>query len=106
MTGAAENFSYEKYGDIIDEILNTLIHTGRGIECNTSKFAAKNMINPNLQIIKRYAELGGEIITFGSDAHVSSRLGEGFAEVGEMVKACGLNYYTVFYQHRPKFYKL
>ena len=104
--GAAESFSYAKYGDIIDEILKELIATGRGIECNTSKFKAKNMINPNRSIIQRYRELGGEIITFGSDAHVSERLGEGFAEAGEIVKSCGLKYYAVFRQHKPEFYRI
>lgn len=104
--GAAETFTYAKYGDIIDEILKELIQSGRGIECNTSKFKAKNMINPNRSIIKRYRELGGEIITFGSDAHVSERLGEGFAEAGQIVKDCGLDYYAVFRQHKPEFYKI
>lgn len=104
--GAAETFTYRKYGDILDEILKELIETGRGIECNTSKYKAKNMINPNQEIIRRYAQLGGEIITFGSDAHVSARLGEGFDSVGELVKDCGLKYYAVFRQHKPDFYKI
>lgn len=104
--GALEQFTYAKYGDILDEILKELITTGRGIECNTSKFAAKNMTNPHRDIIRRYAQLGGEIITFGSDSHVSSRLGEGFREVGEMVKECGIKYYTVFRRHQPFFYKI
>lgn len=104
--GAAETFTYAKYGDILDEILKTLIASDRGIECNTSKFKAKNMINPNKAIIRRYAELGGEIITFGSDAHVSSRLGEGFDEVSQIVRDCGLHHYAVFRQHKPTFYKL
>ena len=104
--GAMESFSYGKYGDIIDEILKELIATGRGIECNTSKYMAKNMINPNQEIIKRYAELGGEIITFGSDAHTSDRLGEGFEEASQLVKSCGLCYYAVFRQHEPFFYKI
>ena len=92
--GALEQFTYAKYGEILDEILKELIATGRGIECNTSKFAAKNMTNPHRDIIKRYAQLGGEIITSGSDSHVSSRLVEGFREVGEMVKDCGIQYET------------
>ena len=104
--GARETFSYSKYGDIIDEILKELITTGRGIECNTSKYKAKNMINPNKEIIKRYAELGGEIITFGSDAHISERLGEGFEEVSQMVKSYGLSYYAVFRQHEPSFIEI
>lgn len=104
--GAAETFTYGKYADVIDEILKELIQSGRGIECNTSKFKAKNMINPDREIIRRYAELGGEIITFGSDSHVSERLGEGFKEAGEIVRECGLKYYAVFRQHKPEFYPI
>lgn len=104
--GAAETFSYEKYGDVLDAILLELIHTGRGIECNTSKYKLKNMTNPHMSIIKRYAELGGTILTFGSDSHVSSRIGEGFREVSKMVEACGIRYYTVFRKHEPFFYKI
>lgn len=104
--GAQESFTYAKYGDILDEILKTLIETGRGIECNTSKFKAKNMTNPDRSILKRYAELGGEILTFGSDAHTPDRIGEGFGEVGEMVKACGLRHYCVFRNHQPTFYEI
>lgn len=104
--GALEKFTYEKYADVLDELLIELISTGRGIECNTSKFAAKNMINPHRDIIRRYARLGREIITFGSDAHVSSRLGEGFTAVGDLVRDCGIKYYTVFRQHQPSFYKI
>ncbi len=104
--GAAETFTYGKYAYVIDEILKELIQSGRGIECNTSKFKAKNMINPDREIIRRYAELGGEIITFGSDSHVSERLGEGFKEAGEIVRKCGLKYYAVFRQHKPEFYPI
>ena len=104
--GAAETFTYGKYADVIDEMLKELIQSGRGIECNTSKFKAKNMINPDREIIRRYAELGGEIITFGSDSHVSERLGEGFKEAGEIVRECGLKYYAVFRQHKPEFYPI
>lgn len=67
--GAVEYFSYLKFADVLDEILKEVISSGRGLECNTSKFVTKNMINPHLDIFKRYFELGGEIVTFGSDAH-------------------------------------
>lgn len=97
---------YEKYGDILDEILLEVIRSGKGIECNTSKFKAKNMTNPNMEIIRRYAQLGGEIITFGSDSHTPDRLGEGFDQVGEMVKACGLKSFAVYRNHEPFFFNL
>ena len=43
---------------------------GKGIELNTGGFKyGLGHPNPCEDIIKRYKELGGEIITLGSDAH-------------------------------------
>ena len=102
-----EPFKYSDYGDIIDEMLKIMIDQGRGIECNTTPLV-KGIPepNPNLQILRRYKELGGEIITFGSDSHETWRIGENFDIAMEMVKACGFQYYTVFRQRKPYFYKM
>lgn len=104
--GAVEYFTYSKFAGVLDEILEEIISSGRGLECNTSKFVAKNMINPNPEIFKRYFELGGEIVTFGSDSHNPDRLGEGFAEISEQLKNIGFKYYAVYRQHEPEFYKI
>ena len=64
------------------------------------------LTNPKVEIISRYAELGGEIITFGSDAHTPQRVGECFEEAGEIVKTCGFKYYAVYKERKPVFYKL
>ena len=65
-----EGYSYGKYADIIDEILRTLIRMGKGIEVNTAGFKyGLGHANPTEDIIKRYKELGGEIITLGADGH-------------------------------------
>lgn len=103
---AAENFAYQKYGDVLDSLLRAIIQSGRGIEVNTSKTKLRGMTNPDWTIIKRYAELGGEIITFGSDAHTAERIGESFNEVSQMVKSSGINYYAVYRNRRPSFYKI
>lgn len=103
---AIETFSYETYADVLDPILTELIRSGRGIEVNTSRMKSLQLTNPKKEIIQRYAELGGEIITFGADSHVAADLGSCFAEAGEMVKECGLKYYAVYEQRKPKFYKI
>lgn len=56
--------------EIIDEILKTLIRKGKGIEVNTSgyKHISKRTM-PHFDVVKMYQELGGEILTLGSDAH-------------------------------------
>lgn len=65
------------YQDIIDEILKTLIQKGKGIEVNTSGYRdLKTCGFPNFDIVQRYYDLGGRIITVGTDSHTSDRVGE------------------------------
>lgn len=63
-------YSYERYADIIDAILKEIISQGKGIELNTAGFKyGLGHPNPTEDVLKRYHELGGEIITVGADAH-------------------------------------
>lgn len=100
--GAAEKFSYAAYAEVLDAILGHIIRNDKALEINTSKYVLKNMTNPNIAIVRRYAELGGRLVTFGSDSHVSSRIGEGFTDVAEMLKAAGIKEFAVFRNHIPE----
>ena len=61
-------YSYEKYQDLFDTMLRLVIENGKGIELNTGGFK-KGMreFHPCTKALKRYRELGGEILTVGSD---------------------------------------
>ena len=59
--------------------------------------------NPHQDIIKRYRQLGGEMITIGSDGHFPEYLGYGFDMLPEYLKACGFKYYIVFVEKKPQF---
>ncbi|MCD7709271.1 MAG: histidinol-phosphatase HisJ family protein, partial [Clostridiales bacterium] len=97
-------YSYEKYADVIDEILRTLIGMGKGIELNTAGFAyGLGHPNPTEEILARYRELGGEIITIGSDAHAPGRVAYDFAKVPGMLREAGFKYFTVFEQRKAVF---
>ena len=61
--------------DYIDAILKNLIETGKGIEINTAGIRYGTKTNPEPAILKRYRQLGGELITIGSDAHKLSDIG-------------------------------
>ena len=101
-----KNYSYSIYADIIDSILKLLIDNGKGIEINTGGF--RNDLgspNPCIDIIQRYKELGGEIITIGSDAHTPEHIAFSFDIICEQLKALGYKYYTVFDGRMPE-YKL
>lgn len=101
------DYSYGKYQEILDEILKTLISCGRGIELNTGGFQyGLGEPNPCTDVIRRYKELGGEIITIGSDAHKPDRIAYSFDRAVSILEHCGFQYYTVFQNRRPQFFKL
>lgn len=100
------NYSYADYTDLIDEILSGLIEQEKGIEVNTGSLAnGMSRPNPCEDIIRRYRELGGEIITIGSDSHDDRTIAFGFDRVTEMLKQNGYKYYSLF-EGRIAEYKL
>lgn len=101
------HYTYEKFSDIIDEILSILIAKGKGIEINTAGFKyGLGHPHPTEKVLKRYRDLGGEIITVGSDAHKPEHIAYDFAKVPEILKNAGFSYYTVFKNRKPEFHKL
>lgn len=102
-----EEYPYERYADIIDEVLQTIIEHGKGIELNTSGYKyIFNHPHPRVEILKRYKEMGGEVITIGSDAHEPKYLAYGFNKAADLLKALGYKYYTIFEKGKPIFEKI
>lgn len=100
-------YTYERYQDILDEILRTVIARGRGIELNTGGFHyGLGEPNPCRAVIRRYRELGGEIITVGADAHGPEKIAYDFDKAAAILADCGFKYYTVFQSRKPEFVKL
>ena len=100
-------YTYEKYQDIFDKILNLLLENEKGLEINTGglKYGLRET-NPTIAILKRYRQLGGEIITVGSDAHVPSYIGYQFDRAADILKGCGFSYYATFQNRLPEYHKL
>ncbi len=100
-------YSYEKYRDIFEQILQRLIEMEKGIEINTSALS-RGMREPNpcIGVLRRYRELGGEIITTGSDAHDPGQIAHAFDRAADILKDCGFRYYTTFEKRSPSFHKL
>lgn len=100
-------YTYQKFADVIDEILKTLIQKGKGIEINTGGFKyGLGHPNPTEDILKRYRELGGEIITIGADGHKPEHVAYDFEKVPGILKNAGFTHYTVFKKRKPEFIKL
>ncbi len=97
ITTAEKHYSYDEYGEYYDRILTKLIQNGKGIEINTSALKSGQLdTNPNLEVVKRYAKLGGKIITIGSDAHAPEHVGYGFNVAEKMLRDAGFNHYNIF----------
>lgn len=95
------------FSDEIDEILKTAIYDGKGIEINTSCFRYKLPdLTPSSYILKRYKDLGGEIITTGSDSHNTSQIAHEFKMVYSILKDMGYKYICKFDKMKPDFIKL
>lgn len=101
------DYTYEKYGDVLDEILNLLIAEEKGIEINTGgvKRGLKDL-HPCKEIVKRYRELGGEIITIGSDSHSPETITAHFERAASVLTECGFKYYTTFEKRLPEFHRI
>ena len=84
-----KEYQYSKFREILDEILIKIIKKEKILEVNTSTEGLTDKVIPSLEVIKRYYELGGKLITFGSDAHSILRLGEQRDYVSEMLKEIG-----------------
>lgn len=101
------DYSYEKYRELLDEILLLLTEKGIGLELNTGGFQyGLGHPNPHEDVLKRYRETGGEIITVGSDAHAPHRIGADFDLAKQILKDCGFRYYTIFKNRKPEFIRL
>ena len=102
-----KEYSYTDYADIIDEILKLLIEKEKGLEVNSAglKYGLP-FAHPHPDVLKRYRELGGEIITVGADAHAPEHVGFAFEKVPQILKDAGFIYYTVFRKRKPEFIKI
>lgn len=107
--GAArdKDYSYARYSDILDAILKLLLENEKGLELNTGGFRrGLKDFHPCRDILKRYRELGGEIITVGSDAHEPAHMGFAFEQATEVLKDCGFKYYAIFEKRIPEYIRL
>ncbi|MFV0464872.1 MAG: hypothetical protein ACK5ML_02265 [Lachnospiraceae bacterium] len=61
---------------------------------------------PSRKILQTYYELGGEIITLGSDAHTTEHLGDHMAYVRKQLKEIGYRNFCTFREREPIYHEL
>ena len=98
----ASSFPFEKIRSIIEKILITVITDGKGIEVNTSSHRyGLSDLTPSIDILRLYRDLGGKIITVGSDSHRKEHLGAYIAETLNILKTIGYKEVYTFEQMQP-----
>ena len=102
-----KKIEYDDFKEILNEILINLIKKEKGIEVNTSgiRYGVGNP-HPNIDILKRYKELGGKIITIGSDAHKINDLAKDFDIAFEILENVGFKEVAVYHRRKPDFIKI
>jgi len=77
---------YSEFKEHIDEILMMLARKGKALEINTKRLSRKETVESLMPIYERFYEVGGRLVTIGSDAHRLTEIGRGLAEGVEMAE--------------------
>ncbi len=100
-------YPFEDIKEIVTKILKIVIKDDKGIEVNTSshRYGLKDL-TPSRDILELYKELGGKIITIGSDTHQKNHLGAYIEETKIELRKLGFEYYCTFDKMKPIFHIL
>ena len=92
-----KDYAYKEYAEVIDEIFRLLIDKKKALEINTAGLIkGLPCFHPKLDVLKRYLELGGELLTIGSDGHSPDKIATEFAQTEELLRSCGVKGYFVY----------
>ena len=89
------NIDLSLFDEKIDYILDYIIAHGIALECNTSTIASTGEPSPSRDILKRYFDKGGYLITLGSDAHTATAAAKDFDVAKKILRDIG--FYNIFY---------
>ncbi len=85
-----KEYSYERYAEFIDPVLDRIIADGTALEINTGALKyGHDFLHPADAIVRKYLEKGGNAFTFGSDAHRGEDVGRGAGKTEDYLKAFG-----------------
>lgn len=97
-----KKYVYSDFQDVLDELLSLLIRKDKAMEVNTSGYPYKlKQPHPPYDVLTRYYQLGGRLITIGSDAHMPQNIGSHFDVVEAHLKQIGFDSYFVYKKRKP-----
>ncbi len=90
------------YQKQVDEILKLTAEKGKALEINTAGLRQPiGKLSPEFDAVKRFHDLGGEFVTYGSDAHYADDIGKGMQEAYDAMRQAGFTELTIFQQRTP-----
>ncbi|MBQ6059655.1 MAG: histidinol-phosphatase HisJ family protein [Clostridia bacterium] len=92
--------------DVVDEVLKTIAQRGLALEANTSGFRTLGEPVPSVSILRRFRELGGELVTIGSDGHNEQNVGSYLEEAQQALREAGFKAYATFTKRKPVLHTL
>lgn len=102
-----QNYSYEKYRDVLEPALKYIIQSGKALEINTGGYKyGLGQPHPHLDVLKAFKAMGGELITIGADAHAPEHVGFAFDRLSSVLEDLGFKYYTIFKAGKPHMIQL
>lgn len=90
-----------KYEKKTEKILGEIIKKGIALEVNTSSFDLLGTFMPSVGILKKYYDMGGYLITLGSDAHTFDNASKNFDEAVKEIKKTGFKNIYYYKNRKP-----
>ena len=101
-----KDYLFKEYQEVIDEVFRLLINKNKALEINTAGLIkGLPCFHPKLEVLKRYLELGGELITIGSDGHSPDKIATEFAKTEELLRTLNVSGYYVYKNRKAEFVK-
>lgn len=95
------HFDITQWEDVVRPVWQACIDMGIGIEINTAGLRIEvNQAHPAIEALRWYREMGGELLTFGSDAHRPEHVGYGLASVMDIARQAGFDHVCSYEQHQ------
>jgi histidinol-phosphatase (PHP family) len=104
-----------RYSNELEATLKALAERGKALEINVSGLRtnihskgipAHGDTMPSPWLVKRFRELGGEIITLGSDAHHGQAVGSHLRDGAQIAHTAGFRHAAYYKERKPVFYPI
>ena len=95
------SITYKDFSDVLDTLFRYLIENGKALEINTKQSSGSNSRSTILDkdLLLRYREMGGEILSLGSDSHTPEGIADRFTDYAAFLKSLGFRW-SAHYEKR------